>query len=189
MSFMTEFKHSRGVWRFWRSCFFIIVIFCRIWYIGLRNQFFSFLYSCQCLFVVLCAIYFYCILNRWIIIVVCTESKHSQGVCEATEEVRAGLQNAGRGFGCPAQEHQMPGAYLLNPFLPTVAFNICCPRDCVSRTANVERNGGHKWVKPIRVGIWVGAGVIIFEIKIDIFLKKKNQKFWFSHNYLIKIIR
>ena len=30
----------------------------------------------------------------------------------------------------------------LNPFLPTVAFsqlssNICCPRDCVSRTANV----------------------------------------------------
>ena len=57
-----------------------------------------------------------------------------------------------------------------NPFVPTVAFsqlssNICCPRDCVSRhnggtrgapiiprdavfrTANVERNGGHKWVK------------------------------------------
>ena len=34
-----------------------------------------------------------------------------------------------------------------NPFLPTVAFNICCPRDCVSRTANVERNGGQKWVK------------------------------------------
>ena len=51
-----------------------------------------------------------------------------------------------------------------NPFMPTVAFNICCPRDCVSghkggtrgapimprdavsRTTNVERNGGHKWV-------------------------------------------
>ena len=50
-------------------------------------------------------------------------------------------------------------------YLPTVAFNICCPRDCVSRhnggtrgspimpkdavsrTANVECNGGHKWVK------------------------------------------
>ena len=49
--------------------------------------------------------------------------------------------------------------------MPTVAFNICCPRDCVSRhnggtagapimlrdaasrTANVERNGGQKWVK------------------------------------------
>ena len=33
------------------------------------------------------------------------------------------------------------------PIFPTVAFsqlssNICCPRDCVSRTANVERNGG-----------------------------------------------
>merc|ERR1719452_250912 len=49
--------------------------------------------------------------------------------------------------------------------MPTGAFNICCPRDCVSggfkggtrgvpimprdcvsRTANVERNGGHKHV-------------------------------------------
>jgi len=59
----------------------------------------------------------------------------------------------------------------LNPFLPTVAFNICCPRDCVSRhnkgTTGLrgapERcphyaekrslsdskcwNGGQKWVK------------------------------------------
>ena len=53
----------------------------------------------------------------------------------------------------------------LNPFMPTGAFNICCPRDCVSwhnggtrgspimprdavsRTANVERTGRHKWVK------------------------------------------
>ena len=52
-----------------------------------------------------------------------------------------------------------------NPFMPTGAFNICCPRDCVSRhnggtagapimprdavsrTANVERNGGQKWVE------------------------------------------
>ena len=24
----------------------------------------------------------------------------------------------------------------LNPFMPTGLFNICCPRDCVSRTAN-----------------------------------------------------
>ena len=49
--------------------------------------------------------------------------------------------------------------------MPTGAFNICCPRDCVSwhnggtrgspimprdavsRTANVERTGWHKWVK------------------------------------------
>ena len=71
--------------------------------------------------------------------------------------------------------------YLLNLFMPTVVFNICCPRDCVSRhnggtsgaplkplrvdsalralstlrglrgapvsrTANVERTGRHKWV-------------------------------------------
>ena len=28
----------------------------------------------------------------------------------------------------------------------TVASNICCPRDAVSRTANVERTGRHKWV-------------------------------------------
>ena len=27
--------------------------------------------------------------------------------------------------------------YTINPILPTVAFNICCPRDCVSR-----HNGG-----------------------------------------------
>ena len=31
--------------------------------------------------------------------------------------------------------------------MPTGAFNICCPRDVVSRTANVERTGRHKWVK------------------------------------------
>ena len=62
----------------------------------------------------------------------------------------------------------------VNPLTPRFGFNICCPRDCVSqhnggtsgaplkplrvdsapimprdavsRTANVERNGGHKWV-------------------------------------------
>ena len=36
---------------------------------------------------------------------------------------------------------------VLNPFMPTGAFNICCPRDAVSRTANVKRTGRHKWVK------------------------------------------
>merc|ERR1719154_1047715 len=30
--------------------------------------------------------------------------------------------------------------------MPTGAFNICCPRGAVSRTANVERTGRHKWV-------------------------------------------
>ena len=34
-----------------------------------------------------------------------------------------------------------------NPFVPTVAFNICCPRDCVSR-----HNGGTSGalLKPLR---------------------------------------
>ena len=34
-----------------------------------------------------------------------------------------------------------------NPFMPTVAFNICCPRDCVSR-----HNGGTSGapLKPLR---------------------------------------
>ena len=31
----------------------------------------------------------------------------------------------------------------VNPLMPSGAFNICCPRDCVSRTANVERTGWH----------------------------------------------
>ena len=36
---------------------------------------------------------------------------------------------------------------MFNPFLPTVAFNICCPRDCVSR-----HNGGISGapLKPLR---------------------------------------
>ena len=35
----------------------------------------------------------------------------------------------------------------INPFMPTVAFNICCPRDCVSR-----HNGGTAGapLKPLR---------------------------------------
>ena len=28
-----------------------------------------------------------------------------------------------------------------NGYMATGAFNICCPRDCVSRTAKVERTG------------------------------------------------
>ena len=37
---------------------------------------------------------------------------------------------------------------LINPFMPTGAFNICCPRDCVSR-----HNGGTLGapLKPLRV--------------------------------------
>ena len=58
----------------------------------------------------------------------------------------------------------------INPFMPTGAFNICCPRDCVSRhnggttgspliprdavsrTANVKRTVRHKWVKHLSLG-------------------------------------
>ena len=47
------------------------------------------------------------------------------------------------------EDHQTLHARDINPFMPTVAFNICCPRDAVSRTANVERNGGQKWVKEV----------------------------------------
>ena len=37
--------------------------------------------------------------------------------------------------------------FILNPFMPTVAFNMCCPRDCVSR-----HNGGTAGapLKPLR---------------------------------------
>ena len=46
----------------------------------------------------------------------------------------------------------------VNPFMPTVAFNICCPRDAVSWIANVERNGGHKCVKSADVGFYLWTG-------------------------------
>ena len=41
---------------------------------------------------------------------------------------------------CPPLLPSLPPPLLrncINPFMPTVAFNICCPRDCVSR-----HNGG-----------------------------------------------
>ena len=49
--------------------------------------------------------------------------------------------------GQECRAFQYPPAVVLNPFMPTGAFNICCLRDCVSRTANVERTGQHKCVK------------------------------------------
>ena len=51
--------------------------------------------------------------------------------------------------------------------MPTGAFNICCPRDCVSRTANVERTGRHKWIKSRGKECWApvhgGGGMEFFE--------------------------
>ena len=58
---------------------------------------------------------------------------------------------------------------LLNPLMPSGAFNICCPRDCVSRHNGGTRgahimprdvslsdskclNGGHEWVKDYSSG-------------------------------------
>ena len=32
---------------------------------------------------------------------------------------------------------------IFNPLMPSGSFNICCPRDCVSRTANVEGTARH----------------------------------------------
>ena len=32
------------------------------------------------------------------------------------------------------------------------------PRDAVSRTANVERNGGHKWVNTTTIPVWRNFG-------------------------------
>ena len=49
-------------------------------------------------------------------------------------------------FLCETHLANDPGAPNIKYFMPTVALNICCPRDPVSRTAYVERNGGHKWV-------------------------------------------
>ena len=43
--------------------------------------------------------------------------------------------------------HWNDGA-VLNPFMPTVAFNICCPRDCVSRHNRVTSGA---LLKPLRV--------------------------------------
>ena len=36
-----------------------------------------------------------------------------------------------------------------NPFMPTVAFNICCPRDCVSQTAHVGTVGKNGLIDPM----------------------------------------
>ena len=51
-------------------------------------------------------------------------------------------------FPYDAKRRQPIGLVIvINPFMPTVAFNICCPRDCVSR-----HNGGTAGdpLKPLR---------------------------------------
>ena len=49
-------------------------------------------------------------------------------------------QEVGSGRMEPDLEH-------VNPFMPTVAFNMCCPRDCVSRH-NGDTTGAP--LKPLR---------------------------------------
>ena len=52
------------------------------------------------------------------------------------------------------------------------------PRDAVSRTANAERNGGHKWVKVCRLSI-SGSRMVLQEILIPgIFFLFKIQVFF-----------
>ena len=49
------------------------------------------------------------------------------------------------------------------------------PRDAVSRTANVERNGGHKWVQLINPGqVWDG-------VESNIFSTVSFGQIYFSH--------
>ena len=47
-----------------------------------------------------------------------------------------------------------------HPFIPTVAFNICCPRDCVSRTANVGTVGTN--------GLMDQTNILNFEVKLKL---------------------
>ena len=71
----------------------------------------------------------------------------------------------------------------INPFMPTGAFNICCPRDAVSRTANVERTGRHKWVNVqffIRP-VWNACNFrVVFSIQFEFIVI-----FLFSLNFML----
>ena len=57
----------------------------------------------------------------------------------------------------------------LNPFMPTVAFNICCPRDCVSR-----HNGGTAGapLKPLRDDS--ALYIYVCDIDICVFIYERN---------------
>ena len=67
------------------------------------------------------------------------KSKHPS---HTKEKIAYGLLTTALGRLCNAYRDA------LNPFMPTGAFNICCPRDCVSR-----HNGGTSGapLKPLRV--------------------------------------
>ena len=45
-------------------------------------------------------------------------------------------------LGCKIRG-ELPQETAFNPLMPSGSFNICCPRDCVSRTANVEGTARH----------------------------------------------
>ena len=41
------------------------------------------------------------------------------------------------------------------------------PRDAVSRTANVERNGGHKWVKVVNIDHQLSAQAVASILQVQ----------------------
>ena len=78
--------------------------------------------------------------------------------------------------------------------MPTVAFNICLPRDAFSRTANVERNGGHKWVKIVYHdqeavgGACTSLLVVASEATMQKLLRGSDVANWAGHRYDIRHI-
>ena len=76
--------------------------------------------------------------------------------------------------------------------MPTGAFNICCPRDAVSRTANVERTGRHKWVNSFGDSLSFLTRIYNFccieHNTIDLFsnhsIRVNGYKFWY---YLFQV--
>ena len=62
----------------------------------------------------------------------------------------------------------------LNPFMPTVAFN----RDAVSRTVNVERNSGHKWVNKLQYKKLINNIYrTIYQIYISVMFTQRDVNF------------
>ena len=68
------------------------------------------------------------------------------------------------------------GKRRINPLMPTGAFNICCPRDCVSR-----HNGGTSGapLKPLRddSALSWAAGLITQENELQFFSTQTNYTF------------
>ena len=51
--------------------------------------------------------------------------------------------NADHNFSVAQTNKSSSSTKRINPLMPSGSINICCPRDCVSRTANVEGTARH----------------------------------------------